>query len=139
LLGTAGGRVTLAPVGNALVALPLSGSTATRAGFLPAGCDPALPLLEAPLALLDPPVAFAWWPCAGSEALRPAAAAGSRAVAGYRDIGQNGRASTVSDAPLPDDPYPGLDADLRRSPTELVHAREVPAVRVAHELAEGRG
>jgi putative molybdopterin biosynthesis protein len=133
-LGAAGGRVTLAPVGDVLVALPLSGATATRAGFLPAGglvtpggadrsgadpggadpghdaaevadapaaraddgvaaaaglvwpigpprptlvvagCDPALPLLEAPLALLDPPVAFAWWPCASSEALRLAAA-----------------------------------------------------------------
>jgi molybdate-binding protein len=86
------------------VALPLSGATATRAGFLPAGgqaaapdpappvaassvrpigpprptlvvagCDPALPLIEAPLALLDPPVAFAWWPCASHEALRLAA------------------------------------------------------------------
>jgi molybdate-binding protein/DNA-binding XRE family transcriptional regulator len=103
-LGRAGGRVALAPVGDALVALPLSGATATRAGFLPAGgqaaagdqtgraaghsvrpigpprptlvvagCDPALPLIEAPLALLDPPVAFAWWPCASSEALRLAA------------------------------------------------------------------
>jgi putative molybdopterin biosynthesis protein len=109
-LGNAGGRVALAPVGDSLVALPLSGATATRAGFLPAGgrsdpdagglaardansagaaairpigpprptlvvagCDPALPLIEAPLALLDPPVAFAWWPCASSEALRLAA------------------------------------------------------------------
>jgi molybdate-binding protein/DNA-binding XRE family transcriptional regulator len=142
-LGTAGGRVVLAPVGDALVALPLSGATATRLGFLPAGgqarpegpaagapagadgpdgpegaggareqapgpgapepgsgrrkrgsrpavsmvrpigpprptlviagCDPALPLIEAPLALLDPPVAFTWWPCGSSEALRLAA------------------------------------------------------------------
>ena len=121
-LGRAGGRVALAPVGDTLVALPLAGATATRAGFLPAGgqaaiagqaamagldgraeadgqtgpdgadgadavrpvgpprptlvvagCDPALPLIEAPLALLDPPVAFAWWPCASSEALRLAA------------------------------------------------------------------
>jgi molybdate-binding protein len=124
--GTAGSRVALAHVGDAFVALPLSGATATRAGFLPAGgrmdraagrepatagpdaatgpdaasggpepasagqclvrpigpprptlvvagCDPALPLIEAPLALLDPPVAFAWWPCASSEALRLAA------------------------------------------------------------------
>jgi molybdate-binding protein/transcriptional regulator with XRE-family HTH domain len=39
-----------------------------------AGCDPALPLLETPLALLDPPLAFAWWPCASGEALRLAAA-----------------------------------------------------------------
>jgi putative molybdopterin biosynthesis protein len=154
-LGTAGGRVVLAAVGDSLVALPLSGATATRRGFLPAGgqaeagppagdgpggtgsggtgsgreepgedgpageepggveqagggsgqdgpgdggrrrggpvvsmvrpigpprpmlvvagCDPALPLIEAPLALLDPPVAFAWWPCGSSEALRLAA------------------------------------------------------------------
>jgi molybdate-binding protein/DNA-binding XRE family transcriptional regulator len=109
-LGRAGGRVALAPVGDTLVALPLAGATATRAGFLPAGgqadtaqpagraqadgqagpdavrpvgpprptlvvagCDPALPLIEAPLTLLDPPVAFAWWPCASSEALRLAA------------------------------------------------------------------
>lgn len=35
-----------------------------------AGCDPALPLLEAPLGLLDPPVGFAWWPCGTAEALR---------------------------------------------------------------------
>jgi putative molybdopterin biosynthesis protein len=114
-IGTAGGRVVLAPVGDSLVALPLSGATATRRGFLPAGgqavadspdpvgqgaagtgsgpaavrmvrpigpprpmlvvagCDPALPLIEAPLALLDPPVAFTWWPCGSSEALRLAA------------------------------------------------------------------
>jgi putative molybdopterin biosynthesis protein len=116
-LGTAGGRVALAPVGDSFVALPLAGATATRAGFLPAGgradpaaavldaaavataaggraatgtasvrpigpprptlvvagCDPALPLIEAPLALLDPPVAFAWWPCGSREALRLAA------------------------------------------------------------------
>ena len=39
-----------------------------------AGCDPALPLLAPPLALLDPPVAFAWWPCGSLEALRLAAA-----------------------------------------------------------------
>jgi molybdate-binding protein/transcriptional regulator with XRE-family HTH domain len=96
-LGAAGARVTLAPVGEGLVALPLAGDTATRAGFLPAGglvgrrtgsvrpigpprptlvvagCDPALPLLETPLALLDPPVAFAWWPCGSEQALRLAA------------------------------------------------------------------
>jgi putative molybdopterin biosynthesis protein len=38
-----------------------------------AGCDPALPLLEIPLGLLDPPVAFSWWPCPSREALRLAA------------------------------------------------------------------
>jgi putative molybdopterin biosynthesis protein len=96
-VGPAGGRVSLAPVGDALVALPLSGATVARAGFSPAGgrvsgpdevrplgpprptllvagCDPALPLLEQPLGLLDPPVSFLWWPCASHEALSLAAA-----------------------------------------------------------------
>jgi len=45
-----------------------------RPTLVVAGCDPALPLLETPLALLDPPVAFAWWPCGSGEALRLAAA-----------------------------------------------------------------
>ncbi len=45
-----------------------------RPTLVVAGCDPALPLLETPLALLDPPVAFAWWPCGNGEALRLAAA-----------------------------------------------------------------
>ncbi len=115
-LGDAGARVALAPMGDAFVALPLSGATASSGGFTPAGgladgtdladgagltgrdgpgpaggsrtvrpigpprpalvvagCDPAVPLLEAPLSLLDPPLAFAWWPCASTEALRLAA------------------------------------------------------------------
>jgi putative molybdopterin biosynthesis protein len=99
-IGRAGGRVTLAPIGESFVAFPLAGATVGRAGFLPAGglttsaaagtvsvrpigpprptlvvagCDPALPLLEEPLGLLDPPVAFSWWPCASREALRLAA------------------------------------------------------------------
>ena len=83
-LGEEGARVTLAQVGDSFVALPLAADSAIRAGFLPAGglvampsgpapatpvrplgpprptlvvagCDPALPLLETPLALLDPP------------------------------------------------------------------------------------
>ena len=45
-----------------------------RPTLIVAGCDPALPLLENPLALLDPPVGFAWWPCGNGEALRLAAA-----------------------------------------------------------------
>jgi len=96
-LGGEGSRVSLAPIGEAFVALPLSGATVTRAGFTPAGgrvsgpqqvtplgphrptlvvagCDPALPLLELPLSLLDPPVEFLWWPCASQEALSLAAA-----------------------------------------------------------------
>ena len=102
-LGGMGARVTLAPVMDRYVAPPLRGGTASRSGFLPAGglladtggargksrqvrpigpprptlvaagCDPALPLLEHPLGLLDPPVAFSWWPCPSQEALRLAA------------------------------------------------------------------
>jgi molybdate-binding protein len=45
-----------------------------RPTLVVAGCDPALPLLATPLGLLDPPVAFAWWPCGSGEALRLAAA-----------------------------------------------------------------
>ena len=45
-----------------------------RSTLVVAGCDPALPLLQTPLALLDPAVAFAWWPCGSAEALRLAAA-----------------------------------------------------------------
>jgi putative molybdopterin biosynthesis protein len=44
-----------------------------RTTLVVAGCDPALPLLEVPLSLLDPPVAFAWWPCESEEALSLAA------------------------------------------------------------------
>jgi transcriptional regulator with XRE-family HTH domain len=45
-----------------------------RPTLLVAGCDPALPLLETPLSLLDPSVAFAWWPSGSGEAMRLAAA-----------------------------------------------------------------
>ena len=55
-----------------------------------AGCDPALPLLETPLALLDPPLAFAWWPCGSGEALR-LAAAGLVHAAGVHQVGPSGR------------------------------------------------
>jgi hypothetical protein len=142
-LGEDAARVTLAPMGDAFVALPLAGATASAAGFLPAGgvaeqsapsqpvpgqpvpgqpvpgqpvpgqpvpgqpvpgqpgpgqsgppfrqarkirpigpprptlvlagCDPAMPLIETPLALLDPPIAFSWWPCGSQEALELAA------------------------------------------------------------------
>jgi putative molybdopterin biosynthesis protein len=44
-----------------------------RPTLIAAGCDPALPLLETPLGLLDPPVAFTWWPCPSQEALQLAA------------------------------------------------------------------
>ena len=44
-----------------------------RPTLVVAGCDPALPLLEEPLSLLDPPIALSWWPCSSREALRLAA------------------------------------------------------------------
>jgi len=113
-VGGDGSRVVLATVADTFVALPLRGDTVDRAGFGPAGglvvgggpgepvavrpigpprptlvvagCDPALPLLETPLALLDPPVGFAWWPCGNAEALR-LAAAGLVHVAGVHQAG----------------------------------------------------
>jgi putative molybdopterin biosynthesis protein len=115
-------RVTLAPVGDELVALPLSGPSASRAGFLPAdglacgrdsvrpiapprptlvvaGCDPALPLLETPLGLLDPPVALSWWECPSQEALR-LASRGLVHVAGAHLRGPSGDYNTGPAADL---------------------------------------
>jgi molybdate-binding protein/transcriptional regulator with XRE-family HTH domain len=115
-LGPQGARVSLAQIGESLVALPLSGATVTMAGFSPAGgrvagdsevrplgpprpalvvagCDPALPLLEPPLGLLDPPVAFVWWPCASREALA-LAASGLVHVAGAHLRGRAGDYNT---------------------------------------------
>jgi putative molybdopterin biosynthesis protein len=60
--GPATGTIAVRPIGP------------PRPTLVVAGCDPALPLLAPPLALLDPPVAFAWWPCGSREALRLAAA-----------------------------------------------------------------
>ena len=141
--GKSGARVTLAPVGNHFVALPLAGPTVSRAGFLPAGgrlayppgeqagrsgertgkrparhpevlvrpigpprptlvvagCDPALPLLEEPLSLLDPPIGFSWWPCSSQEALR-LAAAGLVHAAGAHLRDRTGEYNTESAAEL---------------------------------------
>ncbi len=65
-----------------------------RPTLVVAGCDPALPLLATPLSLLDPPVAFAWWPCGSAAALR-LARAGLVHAAGMHAQGGNG-------TPLPD-------------------------------------
>jgi putative molybdopterin biosynthesis protein len=115
-LGKSGSRVSLVPVADSFVALPLSGGTVTRAGFAPAGgrvsgpgevvplgpsrptlvvagCDPALPLVELPLGLLDPPVSFAWWPCPSREALS-LAADGLVHVAGAHLRGRSGDYNT---------------------------------------------
>jgi molybdate-binding protein/DNA-binding XRE family transcriptional regulator len=71
-----------------------------RPTLVVAGCDPALPLLETPLSLLDPPVAFAWWPCGNAEALR-LAAAGLVHAAGVHRPGPPGNPG--GSALLPDD------------------------------------
>jgi molybdate-binding protein/transcriptional regulator with XRE-family HTH domain len=116
-LGRPGARVSLAPLGESFVAFPLAGDTVVKAGFAPAGgvvtardgevlpvapprptlvvagCDPALPLLETPLAGLDPPVGLAWWPCGSAEALR-LAAAGLVHVAGAHLRGRAGEYNT---------------------------------------------
>jgi PBP superfamily domain len=121
-LGGTGARVTLAPIGDGYVALPLQGVTVSRGGFVPAGglvadddrdrrrmsrtvrpagpprptlvaagCDPALPLLESPLGLLDPPVAFSWWPSPSREALRPAAGGLVHdRISGVKDVAEGG-------------------------------------------------
>ena len=72
--GGPGGQVAVRPIGP------------PRPTVVVAGCDPALPLLETPLALLDPPLAFAWWPCGSAEALR-LAAAGLVHAAGVHRVG----------------------------------------------------
>jgi putative molybdopterin biosynthesis protein len=73
--GSQGTQVAVRPIGP------------PRPTVVVAGCDPALPLLETPLALLDPPLAFAWWPCGSAEALR-LAAAGLVHAAGVHHVGQ---------------------------------------------------
>ena len=78
--GRAGGLVAGPPpreareAGEARGPIPVRPIGPPRPTFVVAGCDPALPLLETPLELLDPPVGFAWWPCGNAEALRLAAA-----------------------------------------------------------------
>jgi len=64
-----------------------------RPTLVVAGCDPAMPLLETPLGLLDPPVDFAWWQCASSEALE-LAAKGLVHVAGTHLRGRSGDYNT---------------------------------------------
>jgi len=81
------GGLAITAVGPAVPAAPGASVPAARADTIAvrpigpprptlvvAGCDPALPLLATPLGLLDPPVAFAWWPCGSGTALRLAGA-----------------------------------------------------------------
>jgi putative molybdopterin biosynthesis protein len=71
-----------------------------RPTLVVAGCDPALPLLATPLSLLDPPVAFAWWPCGSTEALR-LAAGGLVHVAGVHLRDARGAYNTAAASELP--------------------------------------
>jgi putative molybdopterin biosynthesis protein len=64
-----------------------------RPSLVVAGCDPALPLLETPLAQLDPPAGFTWWPCSSGEALR-LVGAGLVHVAGVHLRGRSGEYNT---------------------------------------------
>jgi putative molybdopterin biosynthesis protein len=68
-----------------------------RPTLVVAGCDPALPLLATPLALLDPPIAFAWWPCGSAAALR-LASQGLVHAAGVHTQGRGGETGQ----PFPD-------------------------------------
>ena len=61
------------PAGTPGAARPVRPLSPPRPTLVVAGCDPAIPLLEAPLGLLDPPVSFAWWQCASGAALELAA------------------------------------------------------------------
>ena len=87
-----------------------------------AGCDPALPLLETPLALLDPPLAFAWWPCGSGEALR-LAAAGLVHAAGVHRVGPAGPA--VPSGPARPARPPGPSGPLAGS-ADTADAADIP-------------
>jgi putative molybdopterin biosynthesis protein len=83
--------------GAGLELIPVRPIGPPRPTLVVAGCDPALPLLATPLALLDPPVAFAWWPCGSAAALR-LAGQGLVHVAGVHTQGDG----IESGRPLPD-------------------------------------
>src|ERR1700761_4310666 len=83
-----------AEAGRALERISVRPIAPPRPTLVVAGCDPALPLLATPLGLLDPPVAFAWWPC-GSAAALGLARRGLVHAAGVHTNGGNGE-------PLPD-------------------------------------
>jgi molybdate-binding protein/transcriptional regulator with XRE-family HTH domain len=90
------GRAANAAAGNGTELIAVRPLGPPRPTLVVAGCDPALPLLATPLSLLDPPVAFAWWPCGSAAALR-LARQGLVHVAGVHtkeDSGEGG--------PLPD-------------------------------------
>ena len=95
LAGTA--AVTGGRNGAGFELIPVRPVGPPRPTLVVAGCDPALPLLATPLALLDPPVAFAWWPCGSAAALR-LASQGLVHAAGVHTQGD----SAETGQPLPD-------------------------------------
>jgi len=78
--------------------IPVRPISPPRPTLVVAGCDPALPLLETPLSLLDPSVAFAWWPCGSGEAIR-LAAAGLVHAAGVHQAADTTAAVDATDIP----------------------------------------
>jgi molybdate-binding protein/transcriptional regulator with XRE-family HTH domain len=95
--GAAGnGAARNAAAGNGTELIAVRPLGPPRPTLVVAGCDPALPLLATPLSLLDPPVAFAWWPCGSAAALR-LASQGLVHVAGVHTKEDSGEAG-----PLPD-------------------------------------
>jgi putative molybdopterin biosynthesis protein len=81
------------PENNGTAARSVRPIAPPRPTLVVAGCDPAMPLLETPLGLLDPPVALRWWPCPSEEALR-LAADGLVHVAGAHLRGSSGGYNT---------------------------------------------
>jgi len=118
LRGDTGAGLGFLPAGGFAVAAPAPATPAAeviavrpigppRPTLLVAGCDPALPLLATPLSLLDPPVAFAWWPCGSGEALRLAAAglvhaAGVHTQADSRRTAESHETGGTTGAVIPD-------------------------------------
>jgi molybdate-binding protein/transcriptional regulator with XRE-family HTH domain len=96
-VGTAPRQDTAPPENDEIAVRPIG---PPRPTLVVAGCDPALPLLATPLGLLDPPVAFAWWPCGSGEALR-LAAAGLVHAAGVHLRDPEGRYNTAAAGELP--------------------------------------
>jgi molybdate-binding protein len=84
--GLAAERASAVPQTASVLVRPIG---PPRPTLVVAGCDPALPLLATPLALVDPPVAFAWWPCGSAEALRLAGAGLVHAAGVHTDAGDS--------------------------------------------------
>jgi putative molybdopterin biosynthesis protein len=97
--GAAGALVPSHPQASAVTSeLAVHPISPPRPTLVVGGCDPALPLLETPLSLLDPAVAFAWWPCGSGEAVR-LAAAGLVHAAGVHRAADEPAAVDVTDIP----------------------------------------